>query len=171
MSKGKKKEDSSQDMIEHVVNLLREHPHVKALFARFEVPLDSIHDIPIEFDAIDTSAKAKKGKIILNKKLAEDGDFIEDLHYIIHELTHVLQQQTGAVYDHGDLNDYDYLDNPLEIDAFKEQIAFIAQYKGPEEAHKYLEHLLDFHDFEGASREHKKRQLRGETDAMRVASS
>ena len=155
-----------EESLEYIVNLLKEHPQVKSLFLRFNMPIEMIHKIPIEFDELDVSAKAKKGKIILNEKLAEDGHFIDDLHYIVHELVHVLQQYTGTVNDHGDLDQYDYLDNPLEMEAFIEQIKFIEAYKDADEATEYLEGLLDFHKLKGPQRKLKERELRGEAHVM-----
>lgn len=163
--------ENHEDSLEYIVNLLKEHPQVKDLFLRFKIPLDAIHEIPIEFDDLDVSAKAKKGRIILNERLIEDGNFIDDLHYIVHELVHVLQQHTGAVKDHGDLSQYDYLDNPLEMEAFQEQIRFIEAYKDKEGADEYLEGLLDFHELEGKEREEKESQLRGDAHVMHVGAA
>lgn len=163
--------ENYEGSVEYLVNLLREHPQVKALFLRFQVPIEAIHEVPIDFEDLDVSAKAKKGRIIINRKLVADGDFVDDLHYIVHELVHVLQQHTGAVNDYGDLSQYDYLDNPLEIEAFQEQIKFIAAYKSPEEAEEYLQGLLDFHELEGKDRKRKEFELRGEDHALHAGNT
>jgi len=165
MSKNEKI-DNYEESISYLINLLKEHPQVKLIFSRYKMPLDLIHEIPIDFKELDVSAKAKDGKIFLNKKLIADGNFVDDLHYIVHELVHVLQQHTGAVNDYGDLSRYDYLDNPLEIEAFNEQIKFISAYKSPEEAEEYLQNLLDFHKFEGFKRKNKELELRGHDNAL-----
>lgn len=150
--------------IRELLNLLREHPQVRNLFARFNVPISRLDEIPLKFKKMDVSAKAKDGVIYLNERLAEDGDFVEDAHYILHELTHILQQISGKVDDYGDTGDLDYLDLPAEIEAFREQISFIRDYKGQKDAEKYLDDLLDFHELKGARRADKKRQLGGAPD-------
>lgn len=147
--------------IKELLNLLREHPQVRALFARFKVPISKLDEIPLRFKKMDVSAKAKDGVIYLNERLAEDGDFVEDAHYILHELTHILQQISGKADDFGDTKGLDYLDLPTEIEAFREQIQFIRNYKGNKDAEKYLNDLLDFHELQGERREEKRRQLGG----------
>lgn len=153
--------DDEKAMIEQVINLLKEHPQVRALFDKYGMPIANINDIQITFEKMDVSAKAKDGKIMLNSNLIEDGNLIEDLHYIIHELTHVLQQKSGKADDvrNNEIKNNHYLDNPLEIEAFKEQIAFINKYKSPKEAADYLKQLLDFHGYEGEQRKKKVQQL------------
>lgn len=155
-----KKHKKEEELLEQVVNLLKEHPIVLRLFDKFGVDIDHIHEIPIEFTDLDVSAKAKNGKIYLNKAFLEDGNIVDDLHYLIHEITHILQNHTGNVHEHGGNGDH-YLDDPAEIEAFKEQIRFIEDYKGDNEANQYVNDLLDFHEFKGNERDKKHRQLRG----------
>lgn len=157
----KKKELDEEEMLEQIINLLKEHPVVQELFDRFKMDIDFIHEIPICFEELDVSAKAKKGKVYLSDVFLEDGNIIDDVHYIVHELTHVLQQITGNVNEKGSRQSDHYLDDPAEIEAFKNQIKFIGEYKGEEEAEQYLEDLLDFHEFEGKARDGKKKQLQG----------
>lgn len=149
-----------QEMLDRVVNLLKEHSIVKEIFDKFNANIDAINEIPITFDKIDSSAKARNGEIILNENLKE-GDFTEDLHYIVHELTHVLQQRNGLTKNTNLKFIKHYLDNPLEVEAFKYQIKFIEDYKGKEEADKYLENLLDYHEYSGKDREDKEKELLG----------
>lgn len=156
------KEREKDEMLEQIVNLLKQHPVVGQIFDRFDIDLEFIHEIPISFDDLDVSAKAKGGKIYINDGFLEDGNFIDDIHYIVHELTHVLQQITGNVHERGEPGEDHYLDDPAEMEAFKEQIKFIDDYKGEGEADQYVDDLLDFHEFKGKKRTKKRRQLRGE---------
>lgn len=149
------------EMVEQIVKLLKEHPNVKELFEHYNIPLDDIENIPIEFADMDVSAKTKDGKITINKALVEDKNFIEDLHYIVHEMVHVLQQKVGKNKEYGDLSCVKYLDNPLEIEAFKQQISFIEKYKSLADADEYLDKLLNFHELDGTERKRKRNELRG----------
>ena len=152
---------SAKEAIEQLVGLLKNHPQVIDLFARFNIPIEQFEKIPIGFKPLDVSAKTKNGHIWLNENLLDSGELAGHLPYVIHELVHVLQQISGAVADH-DPADYDeYLDDPLEVDAFKEQISFIHNYKGEDDAKKYLDELLDFHELDGNQRKSKERELAG----------
>ncbi len=153
----KKKQD---DLIEQVINLLKEHGNVQKLFSKFEIDPEYIHKIKITFDDIGVSEKENKEGVIINKKFLEDGNIVDDLHYIVHELVHVLQYMTGEVGKMNGSKFKHYLDNPLELQAFKEQIAFIKEYKNEKEANKYLKELLDFHDISGKEREKKEHILK-----------
>ena len=157
-----KKNKDDKELLEQVINLLKEHPNVLELFDKFHVDIEYIHTIPIEFADLDVSAKAKDGKIYLNRGFLDDGNIVDDLHYIVHEITHILQRITGNVHESGKGGGEHYLDDPAEIEAFREQIDFIDHYKGDKDAEKYVKDLLDFHEFEGKERKKKKKQLRGE---------
>jgi hypothetical protein len=150
-----------EDLVEQIINLLKEHKLVRALFDSFDIDPEFIHKVDIVFGDIGVSAKANKGSITINKKFLHDGNIVDDLHYIVHELVHVLQYMTGFVDKAKRYKFEHYLDNPLELQAFKEQIKFIRDYKNDEEAEKYLKELLDFHEIGGKEREVKERILRG----------
>lgn len=149
------------EVIEQLIGLLKNHPQVRALFARFDVPIEQIDKIPIGFRSLDVSAKTKDGSIWLNENLLHDGDLVGDLHYCLHELVHALQQISGQTADHNPASYDNYLDDEFEIEAFREQIIFIKDCKGKEEAKKYLNDLLDFHEFTGKKREEKRKQIGG----------
>jgi hypothetical protein len=152
--------DKESALIEAVKALLKEHKIVKQMFDDFGVDIDSIDNIPIEFSKLRASAKTKDGHIFLNEKLLEDGDFSDDVGYIVHELCHCLQQQSGhAKYDKDP--ESDYLDLPAEVEAFRHQIKFMNDFYGSEEAKNYLNELLDFHEFDGSRREAKEQELKG----------
>lgn len=151
-----------QETIAELLKLLERHPQIQELFMRFGVPLAHLHNISIQIKNLDVSAKAKDGAIYLNKTLVEDGDLVGDLHYVVHELVHILQQISGEADDYGDLDHFDYIDMPTEVEAFREQIRFIRDYKGHDEAQRYLDELLDFHELKGSERTKKARELGGE---------
>jgi hypothetical protein len=151
-----------EELVEQVINLLKEHELVERLFKKFDIDPEYIHKIKIEFGDIGVSAKANKDSIVINKKFLEDGNIVDDLHYLVHELVHVLQYLTGFVDKAKDYKFKHYLDNPLELQAFREQIRFIKEYKNQEEADIYLKELLDFHDIIGKERAEKERILRDE---------
>lgn len=140
------------ELIEQVINLLKEQPVVKTMFDRFEIDPEYIHKIQIKFGPIDVSAKATREGITINEKFLEDGNVVDDLHYIVHELVHALQYLAGYVDKVKVLKFEHYLDNPLELQAFREQIRFIKDYKGQEQADEYLNDLLDFHGIDGEER-------------------
>jgi hypothetical protein len=149
-----------EDLVEQVINLLKEHEIVQGLFKKFDIDPEYIHKVKITFGDIGVSAKANKDGIVINKKFLEDGNLVDDLHYIVHEMVHVLQYLTGFVDKAKKYNFKHYLDNPLELQAFKEQIRFIREYKNKEESEKYLKELLDFHEITGKERAAKERILR-----------
>lgn len=159
LAKTNKTEES--DMLEQIINLLKEHPVVKRLFVKYKASIDDIDDIEINFEKMDVSAKSKEGKITLNRNLLEGNNIIDALHYIIHELVHVLQFRSGDLRDMKHYDDEHYLNNPFEIEAFKEQIKFIRKYKDLKSAREYVDQLLDFHGYKGNEKTKKFDQLMG----------
>ena len=154
-----------------ILQALKKNKVVDDMFEHFDVGPDALSAMPVEFAELDVSAKTKDGVVYLNNKLLEDGDFWEDLHYIVHEACHYLQQLTGEVFDYGDLEKYEYLDKPTEVEAFKYQIMFIDDYKGKDSADQYLEDLLDHHKFKGAARTSKKRDSSSQTRNCKTGKS
>lgn len=162
-SKRAKQDKKNQlEQIKDLMGLLRRHPQVLVLFERFKISIDEFDKIQIGIKEMDVSAKTKDGKIWLNECLIEDGNLVEDLHYVVHELVHWLQQRTGLDSYHEPDNYSSYLFIPTEIQAFKEQIEFIRNYKGAKEAKKYLKDLLDFHELEGDERKELEELLGGD---------
>lgn len=160
MTKTEKKD--KKEILAQIVSLLKEHHLVKEIFDKYDVDISYFDKIPISFKDLDVSAKAKNGHIYINSSFLEDGNILDDIHYIVHEVTHILQQITGSVTTKNEVKNKHYLDDPSEIEAFKNQIEFIDSYKNEDEADKYVDDLLDFHDFKGESRKRKRKQLRGE---------
>lgn len=148
-------------LLDAIKELLKGDSVVQRMFDEFDVPLEDIEQAPLEFAPLKVSAKTRNGKIYLNKSLLEDGDFSDDIHYIVHELRHWLQQTNGDMDKYRKRPELDYLDLPAEIEAFKDQIEFMANFYGEDRAKEYLEDLLDVHEFEGDARDNKYEELMG----------
>lgn len=101
--------------------------------------------IPTMFGDLDVSAKTDHGIVILNYKLLCDGDFFKDFSYLIHEYSHWFQQCYGDKPTKGS-DDGNYLKNPYEQEGFQNQLEFISDHFGDNEAEKYVDHLLDHHE-------------------------
>ncbi len=120
---------------------------VQKMFKEYEVDLDEIDLIPMKFGKLDVSAKTDHGVIIFNWKLLCDGDFLDDYSYGVHEITHWLQQTTGTKPTQS-ADDGSYLDNPFEQEGFQNQVEYIANHEGEEEAEEYVDDLLEHHEVE-----------------------
>jgi len=148
-------------LLDAIKALLKGDSVVQKMFKEFGVDIEDIEHAPLEFAPLKVSAKTRNGKIYLNKVLLEDGDFSDDIHYIVHELRHWLQQTNGDVRKYRKQPELDYLDLPAEVEAFRDQIEFITNFYGEERAVEYLEDLLDVHEFEGDARDKKYEELIG----------
>lgn len=152
--------NDEQTLLEAIVSLLKQSDVVKRLFEKYDTDIEDIDKMPIALVDLPVSAKTKNGKVFINKKLLDDGDFEDHVHYIVHEATHWLQQKDGYARTKN-RRDFDYLDLPEEIEAFKTQIEFMKEFYGKEVAEEYVDDLLDFHEFKGKEREKKKTELIG----------
>jgi hypothetical protein len=123
----------------------------KKLCKEYNVNENIIFHIPMMFDELDVSAKTNKGIIILNNKLLEN--FENNHSYLIHEMNHWFAQCFGDKPTKGS-DDGEYLDNKYEVEAFKDQVEYIAEEESKEEAEEYIDDLLDHHDI--TNREEKK---------------
>lgn len=143
-------------LIDAIISLLQYNDVVIDMFKAYHLPISNIRKVPIEFSDINVSAKTRDGKILLNRELLSDGNFEDDVHYIIHELTHWLQQVYGTPTkdDHKD-----YLDMKDEIEAFRNQYRFLKNHARAEEADAYVNDLLDFHELAGGKRKSKYKEL------------
>ncbi len=124
---------------------LKKDPVVQDMFKEYGVDLDEIDHIPMTFGKIDVSAKTDHGVIIYNYKLLTDGDFFKDFSYGVHEMTHWLQQTTGDKPTQSS-DDGDYLENPFEQEGFQNQVEYIAEQFGDDEAEEYVDRLLEHHE-------------------------
>lgn len=130
----------------------------KDMCEEYSVKTDIIDLIPMRFGDIPVSARTEKGVITFNYKLLCDGDFINDLHYMIHESDHYLQQCYGEEPTQG-ANDGDYLSNPFEQDGFQRQIEYLDKTHGKEEAENYVDHLLDHHNIDDEEEREEKKDI------------
>ena len=155
-------QDKEKILLNAIKVLLKGDSVIQNMFKHFNVDLDSIESVPLEFAPLPVSAKTKNGKIYLNENLLEDDDFSEDIHYIVHEMRHYLQQTSEDFSKYVKPPGDDYLDLVAEVEAFRDQILFMKNFYGEEKAVEYLENLLDVHDLEGDARDKKYDQLIGE---------
>lgn len=153
--------DSRKALVDAITTLLKENKVVKKIFSDFNVDVEHIEQMPIDFADLKVSAKTKDGKVYLNSKLLEDNDFKDDIHYIVHEAVHWLQQTHGDSRKYKKDDEDEYLDLPTEIEAFRYQLQFIKDFQDNVQAEQYVDDLLDFHEFEGERRTAKKKELMG----------
>lgn len=132
-------------MINKMREFLKKDETVQKMFKEYEVDIEEIDYIPIRFGKLDVSAKTDHGIIILNYKLLTDGDFFKDYSYGVHEINHFLQQTTGKKATKSS-DDGNYLKNPYEQESFTNQVGYIADNFGEDEAEKYVDNLLDYHE-------------------------
>ena len=121
------------------------------------VDVNFIDLIPMCFGDLEVSARTEKGIITLNYKLLCDGDFYKDLGYICHECTHYYDQCFGDKPTQGSDNG-DYLSNPHEEKAFKNQVEFMANEYGKDEAEHYVDHLLKHHEITDKKEKKEKKE-------------
>jgi hypothetical protein len=147
---------SKEKLITELRKKLKKSPVAHRLCDKYDEDPDFIDDIPIRFEPLDVSAKTVNGEIILNSKLLE-GDFRDNMRYLVHEFTHCLQQEHGKVDESS--RDKDYLDDPNEKEAFKAQVDFMETAYDPEEIQVYLDGLMKHHDVRGKERIRKIKEL------------
>ncbi len=123
-----------------------------------------INSINMSFDDnLDVSAKTVNGDIFLNGKLFDDGDEDVIKRYIFHETCHFFQQRCNCVNEK--TKKEDYLDDPLEEEAFEIQIEFMEKTDSPKEVKEYVNHLLDHHHIKNRKeRKEKMEKLLSKTD-------
>ena len=111
---------------------------------------DFVDSVKISFEPLDVSAKTINGDIIINEQLLDAGDWDDIMRYVVHEMTHVMQQEAGKV--DGVIDEADYLEDENEIEAFNAQMEYMDEHVPKEELQEYLENLLDHHGVEGKER-------------------
>lgn len=117
----------------------------KDICKEYQLDIDELDYVPMTFADLDVSAKCDHGVIYFSYKLLCDGDFTKDYSYALHELTHFAQQTTGDKPTQS-ADDGEYLDNPYEKEGFQNQVEFIANEFGENEAEKYVDNLLKHHE-------------------------
>lgn len=144
-------------MIKKMREYLKTDEVVQKMFKEYDVDIEEIDYIPMMFGNIDVSAKTDHGIIIFNYKLLTDGDFFKDFSYGVHEMTHWLQQTTGTKPTQSS-DDGSYLDNPFEQEGFQNQVEYIANQFGENEAEKYVDDLLDHHEIDNKKEQKDKKE-------------
>ena len=132
-------------MLKKMRQYLKNDGVVQEMFKEYGVDIEEIDLIPMKFGPLDVSAKTDHGILIFNYKLLTDGDFFKDFSYGVHEMTHWLQQTTGDKPTQS-ADDGEYLENPFEQEGFQNQIEYIANHDGDEEAENYVKDLLEHHE-------------------------
>lgn len=136
---------------------IKKTPQIKELCEEYKVSIDFIDYIPTMFKDLDVSARTEKGIIYLSYKLLEDG-FNKNFGYLIHEYTHFFQQCFNDKPTKSS-DDGEYLKNPYEQEAFKNQIDYIEDEFGSKESKKYVNHLLEYHEVEDEDKQEIKEEL------------
>lgn len=146
------------DLLNKVKKEIKNNDVLINMFKKHGVNIDYLDLFPMTFsDKIDVSARTDHGVIYFNYKLLEKPDQLN--HYLIHELTHVVQQCFGAVPTQG-ANDGDYLDNPFEQEGFRNQTEYLSETKGDDVAENYIDKVLDHHEVDSKKeREKRKKKL------------
>ncbi len=147
------------NLINDAKGILKKDKVMRGVFKDHDVDISFLDLIPIKFDKLKVSATTSRGVISLNYKLLLDGVFHEDYGYLIHEVTHYLQQCFGDRPTKGAENG-SYLDNEDEQEGFQYQVKYISEEFGEDEADEYVDNLLDHHDIDKKQeREDKKDTL------------
>jgi hypothetical protein len=146
-------------MINKAKNYLKKDETWQRICDEYNADADIIDLIPTTFADLEVSGKTDHGVVYLNYKLLCDGDFFEDYAYLIHEFSHFFQQAFGDKPTRG-ADDGEYLDNPYEIEGFQNQVEYMANELGEDEAEEYVDDLLDHHEIDGKKeKEEKKNEL------------
>ena len=150
--------ESVERFIKEMKETVKKDPEIISKFKEYGVPLSDIDSVSVGFYPLDVSAKTKNKKIYMNEEMLNDDSKVEDpTHYLCHELVHYLQQKTGKNITKNEADDY--LDLPTEMEAFQVQVKFKEEHEGKEEADRYVEDLLSYHDISGRERDEKKERL------------
>jgi hypothetical protein len=137
-----------EEFINKLKSLVKKEKAMIEKAKEYKKGIGFIDDVNISYDDLDVSAKTVNGDIFLNNKLFESGDMCDNVRYVVHELTHCLQQDAGFV--EGPTSKENYLKDPKEIEAFQTQSLVMDQHG--QDAQEYLEHLVDYHGLEGKER-------------------
>ena len=143
-------------LIDKAKSEIKKTVQIKQLCKDYNMPLETIDYIPTMFKTLNVSARTEKGIVYLSYKLLND-DFHKNYGYLIHEYTHFFQQCFNSKPTTSK-EEENYLENPFEQEAFKNQIEYIEDEFGNKESKKYIEHLLDYHEVE----EEDKQDIRSE---------
>lgn len=143
-------------LLEKIKSEIKQSQTIIDLFKEKNVDLNLLDFIPMCFGDVPVSARTQHGIIYFNKKLLNSPEQIN--HYMIHEVTHVLQQCFGDKPTQG-ANVGNYLENPYEIEGFQKQVEFISEEKDINQAEKYVNKVLKHHKVPKQEIKEKKEEL------------
>jgi len=143
-------------ILEEGKNKIKESDTYKELCKEHGVDEDIIDLIPMAFSDLDVSARTENGCIYFNYKLLDNFD--SNLHYMLHEFTHALQQCWGDGPTQG-ADDGEYLDNKFEQEGFQVQTKYLSETEGDGAAEAYTEKVMNHHDVPENDKEKRKKDL------------
>lgn len=152
-------------MLDKMKAYLKTDSVVLKMLEEYNLDPSEIDLIPMAFADLDVSARTQNGVIYFNYRLLQDGDFLKDYSYGVHELTHALDQLYGGAPTKSS-NDDSYLDNEYEKEAFKYQAKYISDHEGKQDAKDYINKVLDHHDVN--NKEERSQRLK---DLMQLVNS
>lgn len=144
------------ELLNNIKQKIKKSKTIQKMFKDENLSLDIIDLVPMCFSDLEVSARTQHGIIYFNKNLIKKPEEID--HYMVHELTHVLQQCFSDGPTQGS-NDSNYLDNPYEQEGFQNQTKFLSETEGKEIAEEYIDKVLDHHDVPKKEKENKKDEL------------
>lgn len=144
------------EIINKVRQRIKNHPTIQKMLGEYGLETDEIDFIPMCFADLDVSARTDHAIIYFNYKLLEDGDFENDDHYMVHEITHYFQQTSGNGPTQGS-EDSDYLDNKEEIEGFQNQTEYLSETRDDHTAEDYIEMVLDHHEVNDENERNKRK--------------
>lgn len=141
---------NKEELLKYINSLkekIRGHEVLQRMCADWNAPEDVLDLVPIGFADLDVSARTDHGVIYLSYKVLENDTEpdIENDHYLIHEISHYLQQCYGDKPTKGS-NEGDYLNNEFEQEGFQNQTEYISDEYSKEDAVKYINRVLDKHE-------------------------
>jgi hypothetical protein len=156
-SKSNKTLEDTIELLSKLKKELKSNDIVKEVCKEFGFDTDIIDGVPIEFSSdIDVSAKTVDSHIMLNYNLIDD-DFEVIMRYAIHELVHSLQHMKREGINSDDAKDY--LDRDDEMEAFQRQIQYQQEEVGDDNASKYVDDLVEYHEVPNDEKDDKKKEL------------
>lgn len=127
----------------------KQEPYIKKC-EEYGEDVDFIDNVEIKIEPLDVSAKTINGVIIINENIVLNSDWEDIEKYVIHEVSHCLQQEHGLVNEKVEKDKY--LDDKNEQEAFQVQLEYMDDHEPPEKVQKYLEQLLDHHNIKDKSK-------------------
>lgn len=123
-----------------------------------DVDISIIDYIPTYFKDLDVSAKTDHGIVYLSYNLLLDGFDKMDYGYLVHEYCHWFEQCLSDKPTQGS-DEGNYLDNPHEQRAFTNQVEYISNNFGEDEAEEYVDDLLEHHDIDDENEIDEKKEI------------